>query len=193
MSSERNDVTEMLIAWQRGDETALADLMPVVYDELRRIARRHLSRENEGHTLQTTALVHEAYLQLVDESRTAWQSRAHFFAIAARQMRRVLVDHYRSHQYAKRGGGAEHIDLEDALVAAPERAREVIALDDALTELAAFDERKCRVIELRFFAGLSIEETAVALNVSPGTVMRDWTLAKAWLQRAMGGGDANDS
>jgi RNA polymerase sigma-70 factor (ECF subfamily) len=187
------DVTELLIAWGQGDQTALEALMPVVYDELRRLAHRHLRRERESHTLETTALVHEAYLRLVDQSRTELQNRAHFFAIASRQMRRILVDHYRWRRYAKRGGRAAHIDIEQTCVAAAEKAREVVALDDALTELASFDERKCRVVELRFFAGLSIEETAIALRVSQGTVMRDWTMARAWLQRAIISSDADAS
>lgn len=185
------DVTELLIAWGRGDEAAFKDVMPVVYEELRRLAHRHLRREQECHTLETTALVHEAYLRLVDQTRTELHSRAHFFAIASRQMRRILVDHYRSHHYAKRGGRAAHLDLEETCLAAAEKAREVIALDDALTELASFDERKCRVVELRFFGGLSIEDTAIALKVSQGTVMRDWTLARAWLQRAMTGSNTD--
>jgi len=193
MTPSSADVTELLVAWGRGNEAALGELMPLVYDELRRLARRHLSREQEGHTLETTGLVHEAYLKLVDQKRTEWHSRAHFFAIASRQMRRILVDHYRSHHFAKRGGRAAHVDLEEACVAAVEKARDLIALDDALAELATFDERKCRVVELRFFAGMSIEDTATALGVSQGTVMRDWTLARAWLQREIisSGADAS--
>jgi len=187
------DITERLIAWGRGDQAALEDLMPVVYHELRRLAHQHLRREQSDHTLETTALVHEAYLRLVDQTRTELHSRAHFFAIASKQMRRILVDHYRSHHYAKRGGRAAHLDLAETCVAAAEKAREVIALDDALTELAQFDERKCRVVELRFFTGLSIEDTAMALGVSPGTVMRDWTLARAWLQKAMISSNADAS
>jgi RNA polymerase sigma-70 factor, ECF subfamily len=187
------NITELLMAWRRGDQAALEDLMPVIYDELRRLARRHLRREHEGHTLETTALVHEAYLRLLGQTRTELQSRAHFFAIASRQMRRILVDHYRSHHYAKRGGRVSHIDIEQTCVASAEKAREVVALDDALTELASFDERKCRVVELRFFGGLSIENTAIALGVSQGTVMRDWTLARAWLQRAMISSNADAS
>lgn len=187
------DVTELLIAWSQGDRAALDGLMPVVYNELRRLAHRHLRREQEGHTLETTSLVHEAYLRLVDQTRTELESRAHFFAIASRQMRRILVDHYRSHRYAKRGGGAAHIDVEETCIATSGKAREVVALDDALTELASFDERKCRVVELRFFGGLSIEDTAIALGVSQGTVMRDWTLARAWLQRAITSSKANVS
>jgi RNA polymerase sigma-70 factor, ECF subfamily len=193
MAPSPAEVTELLIAWGRGDQAALGELMPLVYAELRRLAHRHLRREHEGHTLETTALVHEAYLRLIDQTRTELQSRAHFFAIASRQMRRILVDHYRSQHYAKRGGGAPHVDLEQRCVATAEKARDVIALDDALTELAIFDERKCRVVELRFFGGLSIEDTAVALGVSPGTVMRDWTLARAWLQRAIISSDTDGS
>jgi RNA polymerase sigma factor (TIGR02999 family) len=191
MTSPPADVTELLIAWGHGDQSALDELMPFVYNELRRLAHRHLRREQVGHTLETTALVHEAYLRLVDQTRTELESRTHFFAIASRQMRRILVDHYRSQHYAKRGGGAAHIDIEQTCVATPERARGVITLDDALTELASFDERKCRVIELRFFGGLSIEDTAIALGVSQGTVMRDWTLARAWLHRAITSSDAD--
>jgi RNA polymerase sigma factor (TIGR02999 family) len=187
------DITELLMAWGRGDQVALEGLMPVVYEELRRLAHRHLRREHEGHTLETTALVHEAYLRLVDQTRTELHSRAHFFAIASRQMRRILVDHYRSHHYAKRGGRVAHLDIEETCLAAAEKARDVIALDDALTQLASFDDRKCRVVELRFFSGLSIEDTAIVLGVSQGTVMRDWTLARAWLQRAMISSDTDAS
>lgn len=165
----------------------------MVYNELRHLAHGHLRREQVGHTLETTALVHEAYLRLVDQTRTELHSRAHFFAIASRQMRRILVDHYRSRHYAKRGGGTAHIDIERTWIATAEKAREIVALDDALTELASFDERKCRVVELRFFAGLSVEDTAIALGVSQGTVMRDWTLARAWLQRAMISSNADAS
>lgn len=193
MTPAPENVTELLIAWGRGDQASLEELMPVIYRQLRHLAHRHLRREQEGHTLETTELVHEAYLRLVDQKRTELQSRAHFFAIASSQMRRILVDHYRSHHYAKRGGGAAHVDIEQRCVATPEKAREVLALDDALSELASFDERKCRVVELRFFGGLSIEDTAIALGVSQGTVMRDWTLARAWLQRAMISSDANGS
>jgi RNA polymerase sigma factor (TIGR02999 family) len=193
MARAPENITELLIAWGRGDQAALEDLMPVVYNELRRLARRHLRGEQGGHTLETTALVHEAYLRLVDQRRTELQSRAHFFAIASSQMRRILIDHYRSHRSAKRGGWAAHIDIEQTCVASAEKAGEVVALDDALTELASFDERKCRVVELRFFGGLSIEDTAIALGVSQGTVMRDWTLARAWLQRAMVSSGADGS
>lgn len=186
-------VTDMLIAWGRGDQAALGEIMPLVYEELRRLAHRHLGREKEGQTLETTALVHEAYLRLIDQTRTEFQSRAHFFAIASRQMRRILVDHYRARHYAKRGGHTAHIEIEQTCMVAAGKAREVLALDDALTELASFDERKCRVVELRFFGGLSVEDTALALGVSQGTVMRDWTLARAWLQRAITSSNADAS
>ncbi len=184
-------VTELLVAWGHGDERALEQLMPLVYEELRRLAHRHLGRERAGHTLQTTALVHEAYLRLVDQKETHWQNRAHFFAVAARMMRRILVDYARARGFAKRGGGAQQVSLDEAMVVSDERAADVVALDEALNELAEFDERKSRMVELRFFGGLSIEETAEVLGVSPGTVMRDWTLAKAWLQREIGKGGPN--
>jgi RNA polymerase sigma factor (TIGR02999 family) len=179
------DVSRLLIAWSNGDEEALEQLMPLVYEELRRLAHRHLGRERAGHTLQTTALVHEAYLRLVDQKEVRWQNRAHFFAVAAQMMRRILVDYARSRRFAKRGGGAQPVSLDEAMVVSNERAADIVALDEALNALAEFDERKSRMVELRFFGGLSIEETAEALRVSPGTVMRDWTLAKAWLQREM--------
>jgi RNA polymerase sigma-70 factor, ECF subfamily len=193
MTPARADITERLMAWGRGDQAALEDLMPAVYDELRRLAHRHLRREHEGHTLETTVLVHEVYLRLVNQTRTEVQTRAHFFAIASRQMRRILVDHYRAHHFAKRAGEAAHVDIEQACVVAAEKGREVIALDDALTRLASLDERKCRVVELRFFGGLSIKDTAIALGVSQGTVIHDWTLARAWLQNAMISSNADGS
>jgi RNA polymerase sigma factor (TIGR02999 family) len=179
------EVSQLLIAWSNGDEEALEQLMPLVYEELRRLAHRHLGRERAGHTLQTTALIHEAYLRMVDQKEVRWQNRAHFFAVAAQMMRRILVDYARSRHFAKRGGGAQHVSLDEALVVSHERAADIVALNEALNALAEFDERKSRMVELRFFGGLSIEETAEALRVSPGTVMRDWTLAKAWLQREM--------
>jgi RNA polymerase sigma factor (TIGR02999 family) len=179
------DVSRLLIAWSNGDEEAHEQLMPLVYEELRRLAHRHLGRERAGHTLQTTALVHEAYLRLVDQKEVRWQNRTHFFAVAAQMMRRILVDYARSRRFAKRGGGAQQVSLDEAMVVANERAADVVALDEALNALAEFDERKSRMVELRFFGGLSIEETAEVLKVSPGTVMRDWTLTKAWLQREL--------
>ena len=178
-----NEVTELLLAWNSGEDAALEKLMPLVYDELRRLARSFMSGEREGHVLQTTALVNEAYLRLVDSSRVQWQNRAHFFAVSCQLMRRVLVDFARSRDYQKRGGGALQISLHDVMVGSTERPVDLIALDDALTNLAATDERASRVVELRFFGGLSIEETAEALKISPETVKRDWNWAKAWLLR----------
>ncbi len=180
-----NEITELLVAWSGGDKKALDELMQIVYEELRRLAHRQLAKERQDHTLQTTALVNEAYLKLVDQKRMKWQSRSHFFALSSQLMRRILVDYARSRQYAKRGGGASALPLDEGLIVAPERAAEMIALDEALTELAKHDERKARIVELRFFAGMSIDETSELLGVSPGTVMKDWTLAKAWLQREM--------
>ena len=176
------EVTQLLVAWSKGNKGALDQLMPVVYRELHRLARRRLDRENDGHTLQTTALVHEAYLRLVGQKKAQWQNRAHFFAIAAQMMRRILVDYARSRDSAKRGAGAPQVSFDEMLAAPTGRAADVVALDQALTTLAQFDERKSRMVELRFFGGLSIEETAEVLGVSPGTVRRDWALAKAWLQ-----------
>ncbi|MGH9937304.1 MAG: sigma-70 family RNA polymerase sigma factor [Blastocatellia bacterium] len=187
------EVTQLLVAWSNGAEAALEQLMPLVYRELHRLASRHLGRERAGHTLQTTALVHEAYLRLVDQKEANWQSRAHFFAVAAQMMRRILVDHARARRFAKRGAGARRVSLDEAMVVSDERAADVVALDEALNALAEFDERKSRMVELRFFGGLSIEETAEVLGVSPGTVMRDWTLTKAWLQREINRGDRNPS
>jgi len=182
-SSSRNEVTGLLLDWGKGDKAALDKLMPLVYEELRRLAHYHMGRERPGHTLQTTALVNEAYLRLVDQRDVQWQNRAHFFGIASQMMRRILVDHARSRRYAKRGGGARQVSLDEAATLSLERAADVIALDDALTALADIDQRKTNIVEMRFFGGLSIEETAEVLGVSPGTVMRDWTLAKAWLHR----------
>lgn len=179
------DVTHLLLAWSQGDESALRQLVPVVHAELRRIARRQMRREREDHTLQTTALVNEVYLRLIDVARVRWQDRAHFFAMSSRLMRRVLVDHARSRRYLKRGGGATHVSLSHALRGSDERGPDLVALDDALQSLAAVDERKSRVIEMRFFGGLSVAETAEALGVSPETVMRDWRLARAWLLREL--------
>ena len=173
------------MAWRKGDEAALDALVPLVYAELRRIAKRCIAGERVGQTLQATALVNEAYLRLVDVRQVNWQNRAHFFAMSARLMRRILVDVARSKRYQKRGGGAIKVTLDDELVAAAERSHDLVALDDALGALAAVDERKAQVIELRFFGGLSVEETATVLNVSVDTVMRDWKLAKVWLLREL--------
>jgi len=179
------EVTQLLVAWSNGDQGARDQLMPVVYHELHRLAHQYMKRESPAHTLQTSALVNEAFLKLVDQRDVQWQSRAHFFGIAAQMMRRVLVDYARQRHYAKRGGGAAQVSLDEALIVSDERSAEVVALDEALLQLATFDSRQAHIIELRFFGGLSIEETAEVLSVSPGTVMRDWTLAKAWLRREL--------
>jgi RNA polymerase sigma factor (TIGR02999 family) len=177
------NVTELLVAWGNGDDAARDQLMPLVYRELHRLAHRYMNREGPGHTLQTSALVNEAFMRLIDQRNVQWQNRAHFFGLAAQMMRRILVDYARSRQYAKRGGGAQQVSFDEALFVSEERAHEVVALDDALKDLAQFDQRKSQIVELRFFGGLSIEETAELMKVSPGTVMRDWTLAKAWLRK----------
>jgi RNA polymerase sigma factor (TIGR02999 family) len=177
------DVTRLLVAWSGGDEAALDQLYPLVYEELHRLAYGRMRHERQGHTLQPTALVHEAFLRLADQNRGIWENRGHFFAIATRMMRRVLVDYARRRQRGKRGGGAVHLSLEEALEAGRPPARDVLAVHDAIEVLATVDRRKARMVELRFFGGLSIEETAECLGVSPGTVMRDWTLSKAWLKR----------
>ena len=181
------NTTTLLLAWGRGDETALDQLIPLVHDELRRLARRHMAGERPGHTLQATALVNEAYLRLIEVNQVRWQNRAHFFAMASRVMRRILVDAARARGYQKRGGGAETVSLDEALLVSGEPRQDLIALDDALSALAAFDLRKGQVVEMRFFGGLSVEETAEALHVSADTVMRDWRLAKVWLVRELRG------
>jgi RNA polymerase sigma-70 factor, ECF subfamily len=181
-----NEVTQLLRAWSDGQEEALEKLIPLVYDELHRLARHYMSRERSGHILQTSALVNEAYLRLVDARSVNWQNRAHFYAISAGLMRRILVDFARAHQSHKRGEGARPVSLDEGLTVSEERL-DLAALDDALKALAAFDPRKCRVVELRFFGGLSIEEVAEVLKVSPETIKRDWKLAKVWLLREMGG------
>jgi RNA polymerase sigma factor (TIGR02999 family) len=180
-------VTELLRAWSDGDDGALERLTPLVAAELRRLARAHMRRERLGHTLQTTALMNEAFLRLTDARRIRWQDRAHFLGIAARLMRRVLVDHARSRGYVKRGGGARRVTLDEGAVSSGEPALDVVALDRALEALAAVDARKSRLIDLRFFGGLSVEETAEVLQVSPDTVKRDWRLAKLWLLRELAG------
>ena len=179
--------TTLLLAWGRGDETALDQLIPLVHDELRQLARRHMAGERPGHTLQATALVNEAYLRLIEVNQVRWQNRAHFFAMASRVMRRILVDAARARGYQKRGGGAETVSLDEAVLVSAEPRQDLIALDDALNALAAFDLRKSQVVEMRFFGGLSVEETAEALHVSADTVMRDWRLAKVWLVRELSG------
>jgi len=178
------EVTELLLDWGKGDRGAYDKLVSLVYDELHRLAHRYMNNERRnrrGHTLQTTALVDEAYLRLVDQRHSRFENRTHFFAIAAEVMRRILVDHARSHTRAKRGGGAQMVELDEAASVAPERSTDLVALDEALTDLAKFDARKARVVELRFFGGLDVNETAAALAVHPNTVIKDWSLAKAWL------------
>ncbi len=181
------DVSTLLRAWSGGDPGALERLTPIVYDELRRLARRHMKGERPGHSLQTTALVNEAYMRLVDYKRMEWQNRAHFFAVSSQLMRRILVEQARRHNL-KRGGGVLHVSLEEAAVVGGARGADLVALDDAMNALARLDARKVQVVEMRFFGGLSVEETAEVLKVSPVTVMRDWSTAKAWLYRELGGG-----
>jgi RNA polymerase sigma factor (TIGR02999 family) len=179
----RHDVTRLLVRWKDGDEAALQQLVPIVHEELRRLARRQMAGERPGHTLQPTALVNEAYLRLVNLKQMQWQNRAHFFAMAARLMRRILVDFARSRGYQKRGGGVKQVSFTQALEVAEGQPTDVVALNDALEALADVDERKSLVVELRFFGGLSLEETADVLNVSRETVKRDWKFAKMWLLR----------
>lgn len=183
--SSPHQVTGLLIAWSHGDKKALDKLVPLVNDELRRLAHHYMGRERSGHTLQTTALVNEAYLRLVDQSEVHWHDRAHFFAVAAQVMRHILVDYARSHARAKRGGQAHKTSLEEAVVASPERAADLVALHEALNELAEVDERKSRIVELRYFGGLTIDETAEVMKISPMTVRREWRSAKAWLYKAV--------
>jgi len=185
-------ITQLLLAWGKGDQAALEELMPLVYDELRKVAARFLRRQRPGHTLQTTALVNEAYLRLIDSNRVQWQNRAHFFAVSATLMRRILVDFARERQNLKRGGAAELVPLDEALVVAPERGADLLALDEALNRLAALNPRQAQVVELRYFGGLSEEEAAEALKVSLRTVQRDWNLARLWLYRELsqGSGDS---
>jgi RNA polymerase sigma-70 factor (ECF subfamily) len=186
------DISVLLRAWSDGDERALDRLTPIVYDELRRLARRYLNRERPGHSLQATALVNEAYLRLVDYERMQWKNRAHFFAVSSQLMRRILVDHARRHNL-KRGGGVQHVPLDEAAVVGGDRTLDLVALDDAMNTLARVDPRKVQVVEMRFFGGLSVEETAEVLKVSTVTVMRDWSTAKAWLHRELAAGTRDGS
>jgi RNA polymerase sigma factor (TIGR02999 family) len=176
-----HEVTQLLIEWSNGDKAALDKLMPLIHEELRRLAHHYMSRERPGHTLQTTALINEAYLRLVNRKNVHWQNRAHFFAIAAQCMRSILVDHARGLAYAKRGGGGTKIPLDDTMIVSREKAAEVVALDEALVTLSELDPKQSRVVELRFFGGLTIEETAEVLDLSPATIKREWVSAKAWL------------
>jgi RNA polymerase sigma factor (TIGR02999 family) len=179
------DITQLLLQWRGGDESALDRLMPLVYEELRRLARQCMRRERVGHTLQTTALVNEAYLRMVNSSQVEWHDRAHFFAIAAQLMRRVLVDEARKRHYQKRGGDFTRIELDETVLAADQREFDLLALDEALDRLAEFAPRKCRVVEMRFFGGLSINETGTVLGVSTDIVKREWRTAKLWLLREL--------
>ncbi len=179
-------ITQMLQQWSDGNRDALEELMPLVYDELHKQARRYLRRERPNHTLQTTALINEAYLKLIDQREVNWESRTHFFAVAANMMRRILVDHARAKHREKRGGADENLPLEEAmLIVSDEKSIDLIALDEALNRLAAFDEQQLQIVELRYFSGLSLEETAAVLKVSRTTVAKDWALAKAWLHREL--------
>jgi len=186
-TSQARDITQLLRAWGGGDEQALERLTPLVYSELRKAAKRQMARERDGHTLQTTALINEVYLRLVDLDGVGWQDRAHFFAICARLMRRILTDYARSRSYLKRGGNARRVTLDEALMVAAEPAVDLVALEGALSKLGEVDSRKSSVVELRFFGGLSLKETAAVLKISTDTVTRDWNLAKAWLMREMDG------
>ena len=181
------DVTKLLADWSRGDQAALDQLTPFVYHDLHERARNYLRHERPDHTLQPTALIHEANLRLVDDRPSEWNGRAHFFAVASRVMRQILVDHARHHRAEKRGGGAANVSLDEALVPAYSQGADLMALDEALSRLAALDERKCRIIEMRYFGGCTVEETAEALGIASVTVMRDTRLAEAWLRRAMKG------
>jgi RNA polymerase sigma factor (TIGR02999 family) len=185
MQQRPENITELLASYGRGDKESLDQLMPIVYEELRRQAARYLRREQAGHTLQTTALIHEAYVRLVDQRNMQWQNRAHFFGIAAQMMRRILVDHARSKKRAKRGGSEVRVSLDKATVAVKGQDLDVVALDEALQRLAEIDEQQSRVVELRFFSGLSVEETAEVMGISKSTVKRDWSMAKAWLHREL--------
>jgi RNA polymerase sigma-70 factor (ECF subfamily) len=182
----QHEITQLLIAWGDGNHDALDQLYPLVYDELHRLARRYMGRERKGHTLQTTALINEAYVRLVDQKHVHWANRSHFFAISAQIMRRILIDHARSHAYEKRGGGQQRVSLDETATLLT-KATELIRLDEALKSLAEFDQRRSQVVELRYFGGLSNEEIAEALNVSPNTVMRDWNMARAWLYHELTG------
>jgi len=183
MADFPQEITELLLSWSNGDDAALERLVPLVYPELRKLARRHMGRENPGHTLQPSALINEAYLRLVDQQHVQWQDRSHFFAVATQVMRHILIDHARKYRYTKRGAGAQRVQLDDVAILGQERAVDLVALDDALTTLARIDQRKSKIVELRFFGGLSVEETAEVMKLSAVTVMREWRTAKAWLHR----------
>jgi RNA polymerase sigma-70 factor, ECF subfamily len=181
MHADTHDVTQLLLQVSGGDRAAVDALLPLIYQELRRLAGGYMKNERVGHTLEATGLVHEAYMKLIDQTRVEWRNRAHFFGVAAQVMRRILVDYARGHQASKRGGSAEKVELQEGLAASTGRSSELIAVDDALEELQKRDPEKSRIVELRFFAGLSIEETAEVMGMSTATVNRHWRLAKAWL------------
>jgi RNA polymerase sigma-70 factor (ECF subfamily) len=185
MTPTPGSITRLLVKWRAGDKTALDRLVPLVYREMRRLAGYYMRRQRADHSLQTSALINEAYLRLIDHKNMRWENRAHFYAVAAQAMRRILVDHARSRGYQKRGGGAIKVSFDEAVVGAEERAEELIALDDALKDLAVMDPRKSQIVELRYFGGLSVDETAEVIGVSPVTVMREWRSAKGWLLRAI--------
>ena len=187
----QHEITQLLAQWREGNQSALDELYPLVYDELHRLARRYMSRERKGHTLQTTALINEAYVRLVDQKNVQWANRSHFFAISAQIMRRILIDHARRHAYAKRGGGAQQVSLEEAATVTPDLGRELIQLDEALKSLAEMDPRRSQVVELRYFGGLNNEEIAGVLHISENTVTRDWNMARAWLYQQLTGSGAN--
>jgi RNA polymerase sigma-70 factor, ECF subfamily len=184
-SPARHQITELLAEWREGNQSALDELYPLVYDELHRLARRYMSRERKDHTLQTTALINEAYVRMVDQKNVNWANRSHFFAISAQIMRRILIDHARRHAYAKRGGGAQQVSLEEVAAIAPDQGRELVRLDEALKTLAERDPRRSQVVELRYFGGLNNEEIAGVLHVSENTVTRDWNMARAWLYQQL--------
>ena len=186
-SPPKHEITQLLDKWSSGNQSALDELYPLVYDELHRLASRYMSRERKGHTLQTTALINEAYVRLVDQRNVHWANRSHFFAISAQIMRRILIDHARSHAYAKRGGGQQKVSLDETATLQVARAAALISLDDALQSLAEIDQRRSQVVELRYFGGLSNEEIAQALGISPNTVTRDWNMARAWLYQQLAG------
>ena len=187
----QHEITKLLAEWREGNQSALDELYPLVYDELHRLARRYMSRERKGHTLQTTALINEAYVRLVDQKNVHWANRSHFFAISAQIMRRILIDHARRHAYAKRGGGAQQVSLEEVAAITPNPSGELLRLDEALKSLAEMDPRRSQVVELRYFGGLNNDEIAGVLNISANTVTRDWNMARAWLYQQLSETAAN--
>jgi RNA polymerase sigma-70 factor, ECF subfamily len=193
MTSSPPNITQLLANWSNGDQAALDELLPLVNDELRQLAKRYMRREHPGHTLQPTALVNEAYLRLIDQQNVHWQNRAHFFGIAAQLMRRILIDYARRYQYAKRGGGALRVSLDESVAVTEANTAELLAVNEALERLTALDARKGRIVELRFFGGLSLDETATVLNISSPTVQREWRAAKAWLHRILTEGNNDDA